>query len=187
MERRVRAQGQDHVVGDPGNDGPSGKCETEKTGHEESDRVLRDAYQQRVVVHTYRVFSGIIWLIHLCPRNLIALLVLNGEPAWLCLICCKTDSMLHRPSIITHSEPRRSRSSSSSRQRVGCLLDYLDQGLLRLGQVAGDLDGTAVPNLQTHHCTSKPAGIRRPRYLAAPGSCMGAEYPPHRPIYQRHP
>ncbi|KAK8136609.1 Ring finger domain protein [Apiospora sp. TS-2023a] len=61
----------------------------------------------------------------------------------------------------------------SSRQRVGHLLDHVDQGLVGLGQVARHLDGTPVLDLPPHHGAGQPAGIRRPRRLAAPGPRLG--------------
>ncbi|KAK8066032.1 hypothetical protein PG997_012779 [Apiospora hydei] len=92
VERPIRTQGQDDVARDAGNDGTSCKREAEKTGYEKSHRFMRDPYQQ----------------------NLIALLVLNGEPAWLCLICCKTDILVNALVIFWITSTRDSSTSAKS-------------------------------------------------------------------------
>ncbi|KAK8855853.1 hypothetical protein PGQ11_011765 [Apiospora arundinis] len=46
--------------------------------------------------------------------NLIALLVLDGEPAWLCLICCKTDILVNALVIFWITSTRESSSSAKS-------------------------------------------------------------------------
>jgi len=44
-----------------------------------------------VCVSSITWFLAGVWLIYF--RNLSVLMAVNGEPAWLCLICCKADSM----------------------------------------------------------------------------------------------
>ncbi|KAK8059009.1 hypothetical protein PG994_009457 [Apiospora phragmitis] len=46
--------------------------------------------------------------------NLIALLVLNGEPAWLCLICCKVDILVNALVIFWITSTRDSSASAKS-------------------------------------------------------------------------
>ncbi|KAK8012397.1 hypothetical protein PG991_009772 [Apiospora marii] len=46
--------------------------------------------------------------------NLIALLVLDGEPAWLCLICCKTDILVNALVIFWITSTRDSSASAKS-------------------------------------------------------------------------
>ncbi|KAK7953664.1 hypothetical protein PG988_014358 [Apiospora saccharicola] len=46
--------------------------------------------------------------------NLIALLVLDGEPAWLCLICCKTDILVNALVIFWITSTRDSSASARS-------------------------------------------------------------------------
>ncbi|KAK7967036.1 uncharacterized protein PG986_001313 [Apiospora aurea] len=117
VERPIRTQGQDDVARDAGNNGTSCKREAEKTGNEKPHRFLRDPHQQRVVGLVLRRHTDNV-LVHMltitCVRNLIALLVLNGEPAWLCLICCKTDILVNALVIFWITSTRDSSTSAKS-------------------------------------------------------------------------